>query len=471
MSEHLPSQLIERFLARQLAPKELLLVAEHLRGCEPCRAQLNEGRGTDSAIRYLRADLQGDFLEQTHINYAQLAAYVDASLPQTERQAVNQHLTACESCAKEATELESFKNSLATYPNLREEKALTAAATNPSSGAGDSQSATSESHFVGRSAPTIWQALVRFVRQKPLQIAFATAVALIAILTASVFLLRSGKQTQSLAELQPPTHSSNQSATKPAGQGNQNESIEQPTHANANTDNPPPGQPQSSGNANRPSAGKPNHAVNGTESFADSSPLPPAYEKVVRQALATQMIAPAEVTDQLIGKRSNLMSKRSASESFALLNPVGTVIQSDRPTFRWQSLPGATSYTIFILDANFNVIVKSEPLSQTSWTTTQPLKRGTFYAWQVTATKDGKALTSPAAPLPEARFKILEPAKSNELQRLAKERPDSHLILGVIYAHNGLLDEAERELQLAINQNQEADTAKKILQSVKSMRQ
>jgi hypothetical protein len=84
--------------------------------------------------------------------------------------------------------------------------------------------------------------------------------------------------------------------------------------------------------------------------------------------------------------------------------------------------------------------------------------------------KNGRAITSPAAPLPEARFKIVEQAKINQLQRLAKERGDSHLILGILYAHNGLLDEAEGELQIAIHQNQEADTAKKLLQSVKALR-
>ena len=132
---------------------------------------------------------------------------------------------------------------------------------------------------------------------------------------------------------------------------------------------------------------------------------------------------------------------------------------------------GFKSYTVFVLDSNFNVVMKSEPLKETSWAAPQSLKRGAVYAWQVTAHQNGKVVTAPAAPLPEARFKIVEQAKIEELQRLATERPDSHLILAVIYAREGLLDEAERELQTAINQNQDADTAKKLLQSVKSMRQ
>ena len=99
-----------------------------------------------------------------------------------------------------------------------------------------------------------------------------------------------------------------------------------------------------------------------------------------------------------------------------------------------------------------------------------PLKRGEVYVWQVTATKDGLEITSPSAPMPEARFKILEKAKAGELQRLAKEYRDSHLILGAIYAHNGLLDEAEREFQMALNKNQDADKARKLLQSLKALR-
>jgi hypothetical protein len=133
-------------------------------------------------------------------------------------------------------------------------------------------------------------------------------------------------------------------------------------------------------------------------------------------------------------------------------------------------LSNAHAYTVFILDENFNVVMQSEPLTETSWTIPQSLKRGGVYIWQVTATKDDRELTSPAAPMPDARFKILEQAKADELQRLTEGRKNSHLILGAIFAHNGLLDEAESEFQMAIEANQDAVAAKKLLQSVKALR-
>jgi anti-sigma factor RsiW len=465
MAEHLPSQMIERFLARRLAPHELLAAARHLAACDACRARIKGARGTASAIHRLQADLEAEFLEQTHLDYAQLAAYVDASLNPSEREAINQHLAACVICATEVRELAALKNNLASYPHPATEKAAEAAAVPSPSPAKDSPPPANQARQAGRLSSSSWLTVIRLLRQKPLHLALATVVTVAAIVAASFLALRSNRPPQSVAETRPPTNSSIESARNPADQGKQNETIAQSPKdpsANANRHDPQTNQPNATG--------KPDQSVKEAESLASGLQLSPSYDKVIQQTLAAQTIALPEVTRQLIGKRSNLMSGKEESESFTVLNPVGTVIQNDRPTFRWQALSGATSYTVFVLDANFNVITKSQPLTHTFWTAPAALKRGGFYAWQVTARRSDGEVTAPAAPQPEARFKILEAAKLNELQRLAKARTDAHLILGILYAHNGLLDEAEGELQMAVDQHQEADTARKLLQSVKAMR-
>jgi hypothetical protein len=465
MPEHLPSQMIELFVARKLAPADLLTAAQHLAACETCRAQSNQLRQTSVAIEYLHANFQEEFIEQGHISYEQLAAFVDASLNQTERQTISLHLTACAPCAKEAQELELLKNNLATYPNLASEVALAARQT--STVADDSQLAAKPSE-------TIWQNLAKFFQGKPLQVAFATAVILLATGIVGYFVLRStnqpqvGGSTDSGIKLPPNTsNSSDSAAIPPIAQANKNAPPQQVQDNTSNTNaqiasgNPPGGTTNANKRMEIPiSIGENDYPVT----------LPGGYETVIKQALANQTIARPAVIAELVGKSSNLMSKKGEGESFALINPVGTVIQDEHPTFRWQGLSEATSYTVFILDLNFSVIAKSESLSTTTWTMPQGLKRGAIYVWQVTAKKDGREITAPAAPMPEARFKILEQAKTNEMQRIAKESPDSHLILGTIYAHNGLLDEAEHEFQMAIDKNQDADKARKLLQSVKALR-
>lgn len=470
MSEHLPSQMIERFVARKLAPADLLTAARHIAVCDACRRQSNRLRHTDSAIEHLHNQLEETFSQPAHLSYEQLAALVDATLQESDRQAIGLHLTSCAACAKEAQELEALKNSLLTAAPAAVENQTRPAAKQASAAIGDIPNEA-------KPRAAFWHTVMRFLQSKPLQTVLASAVVVLAILAASVYLSRPTRQNQTAqvndSNSSPSTNSSNPSAKTPATQGNQNESIVGKTTdplANTNAPHPPSNQPKDRRNAEGGHAGKRVEIPLSISENALPTALPPGYESVIKQALVNQTIARPAIIAELAGKTSNLMSKKSEGESFALINPVGTVIKNEQPTFRWQALPEATGYTVYILDVNFHVLFKSEPLSTNFWTIPQALQRGAVYVWQVTATRDGREITSPSAPMPEARFKILEQAKAGELQRLAKERPGAHLILGAIYAHNGLLDEAEREFQTAIARHQDADRAKKLLQSLKALR-
>jgi hypothetical protein len=224
-------------------------------------------------------------------------------------------------------------------------------------------------------------------------------------------------------------------------------------------------------NANRRETARLDSNVN---SSVGSAP----YEGVIRRALETQRIERAPVLEELAGRPSTLMSGSQSIDPslaredapFALLQPVGTVTLSNRPTFNWQPLAGATSYQVHILDTDFNVVAESEPLTTTSWTPPTALKRGVVYLWQVSAAKDGEVISAPAAPAPEARFKILTAAKAREVRRAVQARTGSHLELGIIYAHNGLLDDAEREFQTALRGSQGTATARKLIPNVSRAR-
>ena len=50
------------------------------------------------------------------------------------------------------------------------------------------------------------------------------------------------------------------------------------------------------------------------------------------------------------------------------------------------------------------------------------------------------------------------------------ELAGSHLKLGVVYAHEGLLDDAEQEFRAAITTGEDVALARKLLQNVKEMR-
>jgi hypothetical protein len=100
----------------------------------------------------------------------------------------------------------------------------------------------------------------------------------------------------------------------------------------------------------------------------------------------------------------------------------------------------------------------------------QPLARGEVYSWQVKATKDGQEVTSPRPPAPQAKFRILDQAKVNELAKARRAYGSSHLTLGLLYADAGLLKESEQELLKLQNANSDSELVRKLLRHVQALR-
>jgi hypothetical protein len=183
-----------------------------------------------------------------------------------------------------------------------------------------------------------------------------------------------------------------------------------------------------------------------------------------------QRVETPRTLPELIGKSGVLMGPADEGHPFALLGPVGTVVMSDRPAFRWRALTGADSYVVRIYDADFNEVAVSQRLSETAWSVTRSLERGRTYSWQVTARVGGKEVSSPVRPAPEARFMTLDQAKANELANAKSAAAGSRLTLGVLYAQAGLLDDAEREFRLLLRANPQSTLAENLLRSVRAKR-
>jgi hypothetical protein len=88
----------------------------------------------------------------------------------------------------------------------------------------------------------------------------------------------------------------------------------------------------------------------------------------------------------------------------------------------------------------------------------------------VKAIKDGQEVTSPRPPAPEAKFRVLDQAKVNELARAKRTYPTSHLTLGLLYAEAGLLKESEQELRALQKANPTSDLARTLLRQVQALR-
>jgi len=142
-------------------------------------------------------------------------------------------------------------------------------------------------------------------------------------------------------------------------------------------------------------------------------------------------------------------------------------VLSDRPAFRWSRFEGANGYVVEVYDEQFKLVTSSPQVTTVSWTATQPLPRGHVYSWQVKAVKDGQETTVPRPPAPQAKFRVIDQGKANELAKAKRAYSSSHLTLGLLYADAGLLREAEHEFRLLQKANPQSEIVKKLLRQVR----
>jgi hypothetical protein len=197
--------------------------------------------------------------------------------------------------------------------------------------------------------------------------------------------------------------------------------------------------------------------------------LSPAQQQMVKAALTTQRIERSALLAGLQRGGSALMSGSEDEKKFAVTAPVGKVLLADRPTFRWSALPNATSYVVEVYDEQFNLVTASPSLTTTTWTMSQPLKRGDLYAWQVKAKQDGQEIIAPRPPAPQAKFRVLPQAKANDIAQAQRSADNSHVRLGLLYAEAGLLDEAEEEFRALQKANPASPIARRLLTNVRAL--
>jgi len=82
--------------------------------------------------------------------------------------------------------------------------------------------------------------------------------------------------------------------------------------------------------------------------------------------------------------------------------------------------------------------------------------------------KDGQEITVPRPPAPQAKFRVIDQTKANELAKAKRAYGSSHLTLGLLYAEAGLLREAEHEFRLLQKANPQSEIVKKLLRQLKN---
>lgn len=150
-----------------------------------------------------------------------------------------------------------------------------------------------------------------------------------------------------------------------------------------------------------------------------------------------------------------LMSPEAVARAFRPTAPVATAVLTPRPLLRWTARPGARSYRVRIVDEQLRTIAESPRLSAFTWRPASPLPTGRVLVWQVEADTPDGPQTTPAPPLPEARFVVLAAADAARVEA-AMRAATSDLAAAAIAAAAGLYDDAEAALARLAQDNPEA---------------
>lgn len=436
MTEHLSTKTLERFHQHALTTMDRRLIYDHVLSCEECRKQIVSPEIEAVAVETLSADLLSEGKhESLHLDYETIESYVDGKLDSSDQKQIVDHLNACLTCAGEVADL---RESLAAMTN-------TAA-------------------IQGKNTVSIRQKIQSFLRtlvfESPLRVSIPVAfMILLAIAVAVLWRLRStnpeavGNRQLSAGPNPSPTQSpvTVQASSSPSP-------TESPSRATPFASPTEPGQQIIALNDG------PNKILlerSGKLSGVEALPLD--TQRAVRDVLLANNIAKPDVLNELRVPDVSLRASSGDLEVPAAIYPVQRVITDQTPTLEWSPAKGATAYRIEIGDADFRQVAKSEDLPPTlhSWKLSTALRRGGIYTWTVRAIgSEGNSLTS------QAKFKVLSEHSVNELAQLKAAR--SHLGLGVFYAREGLLSDAERELQILRRENPGVTLPTYLLQQIKS---
>ncbi len=342
----------------------------------------------------------------THLDYDYIAAYVDGKMNVEDRGAVEAHTSKCRSCADDLYELRMLRIELEA-PRAIEKPAGS------------------------------WAGLWRAVRNWKGSLAMAAAVAALLLF---VLLRAPERQNAKLAQ------------------------NGQPSASGSSTPVPTPQTGSIIRDGNRVISVTTGGAIAGLDALAGP------YRAFLEQAVTQKRIDPAASLKDLVGNRGVLLGASNPATPGKLLAPVATVVESQRPVFRWEPIEGAV-YRVSVYGAGFELAGSSNWISGTEWQVAKTLSRGAVYSWQLNVRRNGSEFTIPAPPAPEARFRILSEDDAAEIGRARSQWSDSHLVLGIVYARAGLLDEAERELGALREQNPGSPEVAGLQASVEQLRQ
>lgn len=440
MIDHASREQIEGFCARTLDPPQLTAIGGHIACCDSCLQLFRETLRQKRNYAPVQISLSPDhWFKDDHLDYEQLVGFVDERMDDEEREIASIHLQSCARCHSDVRSFLEYR---------RESKPEMLVRYAPEEG----RKTAGKLLDWWRWPWTHW---------KPVYAAAMLAVFGTAIIV-TIFLWRekTGDQQMQRTVAQPADASPKPSVVASVSPT----VVRSADDLNQSSTNRLPAPPNLGATDSQPQASK----LGGPVALKG---LSPEMQGAIKEALLVAEIKKPDALMELVGVRGPERGVADQKFGFRLLSPGGLVVLNDRPTFKWEPLDGATSYRVLVADNANQEVAASGPLPPaiTQWAPPSPLKRGDLYTWVVIATINNAEVTAPAATAPEMKFKLLSDEKAKELARL-RQITRSHLALGVFYAREGMLKEAEREFQQLVNDNPNSPIALKLLRTVQSWR-
>src|SRR5262245_22152774 len=438
---------MEDYGRHTLPAAELLSASRHMRDCEACRLKVERVLDDDEMFYTLKsevfsasAETAASSAEQAHLTFERTAAYVDETLAGEELRVVTDHLTGCEQCAMAVDDLRAFRNQV--MPGLdREYRHPTAPVTTENR----------------------WRRFVADMRARsprPPALIVGSALAALLMIATGWRVWQAIERNGNDPKIAQTTPSPATTVVTPGSVGELRVVSPIPTQEGA-----------TAMVIAQLNDGAGQVVLDGNGKLSGVDHLPPGYQQMIRNALGSRRLEKSPLLAELARPDSLYMrGGGNRGDRFSVINPVGIVMLSARPTFRWSPLEGATGYVVEVYDAKPRQIITSPQLADTSWTATQSLKRGGIYSWQVTAIKGGEEFISPRPPAPQAKFRILDETMANELDQARRAYASSHLTLALLYTKVGLLVDAEREFRELQKANPTSAISLLLLDNIKAMR-
>lgn len=410
MQDHLSHEQIARYCNRQSVPEELGLLDEHIAECADCRERLFSAARLREALQRAPSGDQSSGGEK---------------LTPASQQTTQEHLS--------YEQLEAFADEKSSPSEMHLVRVHVSACRQCAGELDDLrtfQSELSRSPTLGAKSKKGW----RTPRLAPM---FAARPIFVAVLSATVILL--------------------------AVMGINNLRSPHPTNTTQTANSHPTDSASSALQREQGSLGVSTRIVAGT--------LPAEEQKQVIQALTQlETMVPTSLAE-VQGARQTLLGKPILTPTFEVAEPVGEVVWDVRPTFHWKPMSHAVNYSVAIYDARLDPVQESGKLHDEQWVPSRDLIRGRVYQWQVTAhLQDGSSLNAPAPPQPEARFRVLDREKEEELSRFAAAHPEAHLALGILDGQAGLLSKAEQQFRQISQTDADYQLAQDLLKRIEEIR-